>query len=96
MCANTNISETVITYIRSQLTAQVPDIDSLLFADGYLDSTAMLDLILWIGDTFKIAVANEDLVPENFATVRNISDFVQRNIPAAERQEGNATPVGYD
>lgn len=79
MTTNTNINETVLAYIRSQLTAKAAtlDEDTVLFGEGYLDSTAMLDLILWLGDTFNVTIANEDLSPENFATVRNIGDFVR-------------------
>jgi acyl carrier protein len=39
----------------------------------------MLELILWIGDSFAITIQNEDLTPENFATPRNIVEFVQRH-----------------
>jgi acyl carrier protein len=36
-------------------------------------------LILWLETTYNIAVQNEELTPENFATLRNIEEFVQRN-----------------
>jgi acyl carrier protein len=96
---NVDIADTVLTYIRRQLAAHVSNLDrdTMLFGEGHLDSTAMLELILWIGDTFNITIQNDDLTPENFATVRNIVDFVQRSRNApVEAESAAAAPVGND
>jgi acyl carrier protein len=76
-----NIAATIVNHIRTQLTAHPGTIglDCNLAHDGHLDSTGMLDLILWVGDTFNISIQNEDLTPENFATPRHIEEFVQRH-----------------
>lgn len=75
-----NVADQVIAHIRTQLA--VPgssiDLDSNLATEGHLDSTAMLELILWVGDTFGVVIQNEDLTPENFATPRLIAEFVQQ------------------
>jgi acyl carrier protein len=75
-----NIADNILNYIHSQLTSAASpiDVDSNLMESGHLDSTAMLELILWVGDTFDIAIQNEDLTLENFATPRNIVEFVER------------------
>lgn len=74
------IVDTIVNQIRTQLSpdAQSISLDSNLIEAGHLDSTAMLELILWVGDTFGLAIQNEDLTPENFATPRNIVEFIQR------------------
>jgi acyl carrier protein len=76
-----NTIDVIVNHIRTQLVPNAPaiDLDSNLTEAGHLDSTAMLELILWVGDTFDIAIQNDDLTPENFATPRNIADFVQRH-----------------
>jgi len=76
-----NIANEVLGYIRSQLSVAVPDIDldCNLWTEGYLDSTAILELILWLENSYNITIQNEDLTPENFATLRNIEEFVQRS-----------------
>jgi len=76
-----NIANTIIDHIRTQLTFETGSIglDCNLAQDGRLDSTAMLELILWVEDTFKIPIQNEDLTPENFATPRHVVEFVQRH-----------------
>jgi acyl carrier protein len=75
-----NTTDTILNYIRTQLTvdASAIGLDCNLPQEGHLDSTAMLDLILWVADTFNISIQNEDLTPENFATPRNIVEFVNR------------------
>jgi amino acid adenylation domain-containing protein len=35
-------------------------------------------LILWLESTFDVAIQHEDLTPENFATVRNIEEVMQK------------------
>jgi acyl carrier protein len=76
-----NIANEVLGYIRSQLSVDVPDIDPdrNLWKEGYLDSTAILELILWLESSYNITVQNEDLTAENFATLRNIEEFIHRN-----------------
>ena len=74
------IATEVLAYIRTQLSTDVSniDMDCNLWTEGYLDSTAILELILWLESTFDVTIQNEDLTPENFATVRNIEEFMQR------------------
>jgi len=92
--------ETIITYIRTQLAGDADSIgsDTNLTQDGHLDSTAMLELILWVGDTYNITIQSEDLVPENFATPRHVMEFVQRRqvaeVPNLERD--STVNVGSD
>lgn len=86
------IANEVLAYIRTQLSTDVTniDIDCNLWTEGYLDSTAILELILWLESTFKITIQNEDLTPENFATIRNIEEFVQRATAARTGSQGVA------
>lgn len=86
------IANEVLAYIRTQLSTDVTniDIDCNLWTEGYLDSTAILELILWLESTFNITIQNEDLTPENFATIRNIEEFVQRATAARTGSQGVA------
>jgi acyl carrier protein len=60
---------------KSQLTA-----DTKIFGEGYLDSTSMLELLIWVEDTYRFSIQNEDLTPENFGTARNLFEYVERNL----------------
>lgn len=80
-----NIASEILSYIRTQLSADIPhiDLDCNLWTEGYLDSTAILELILWLESSYNITIQNEELTPENFATLRNIEEFVRRSMAQA-------------
>jgi acyl carrier protein len=81
-----NIANDVRSYIRTQLSTNVDniDLDCNLWTEGYLDSTAILELILWLESSYNISIQNDELTPENFATLRNIEEFVLRSAPGLE------------
>jgi len=46
--------------------------------DGLIDSTSMLRLVLFIEERFGVRVEDDELVPENFETIRSLAEFVER------------------
>jgi acyl carrier protein len=56
---------------KSQLTADFPLIDNHV-----VDSLGMITLVSVLEDEFGIDVEDEDLVPDNFATIGQIAAFV--------------------
>jgi len=76
-----NVQETIRSYI----------VDNILFGEdgrltedasfqrsGILDSTGFLGLITFAEEEFGIKIADDEVVPENFDTLRKISAFVER------------------
>lgn len=55
--------------------------DSLL-ETGTIDSTGVLELVLFLEETFSIQVADEDLIPDNLDSINKIAAFVDRKIAA--------------
>ena len=51
-----------------------------LLESGVIDLTGVMELVLFLEQTFQIEVADEDLVPENLDTIDNISRFVNRKL----------------
>jgi len=51
--------------------------DSLL-EKGVIDSMAMIELTTFIGESFGIEVADEDLMPENFDSLMAISGYIRK------------------
>ena len=51
--------------------------DDHLLANGILDSLGVLDLVGYLEQEFGITVADEDLVPEHFETLRRLTSFVE-------------------
>jgi acyl carrier protein len=76
------MEETIIVgRIRSFLNRQFPltqnigDEQSLL-GGGLIDSLGVLEVVSFLETEFNIAVADEDLLPENFGSLRNLAQFV--------------------
>jgi acyl carrier protein len=43
-----------------------------------VDSVAMMDVIVWLEDTFGISIDPDDLTPENFGSVNRIVAYLER------------------
>ena len=80
----------IIASVRQYIFSQFPtarqrslgDTDPLL-ESGIIDSLGVLDVVGFIEAEFKIAVDDEDLTPENFQNICQISAFVERKMLAA-------------
>jgi len=73
--------EQVFEYIRTKLNPNAAlkfDPAQNLMRDGILDSLAMMDLIVWLEQTFRITIDTEDLVPENFGTLDAMANYVAK------------------
>ena len=75
-----NIEETLTAYIGKEL-ASGPKVElgpdtSLI---GLLDSTGVVELTVWIESTFGFSVEIDDITPENFGTIRHLSDWIRKN-----------------
>ena len=80
---NVAIDEKVGSFIKEQFIFEenqqlTPD-DSLL-ETGTIDSTGILELVLFLEESFSIKVDDEDLVPENLDSINKIVAFVDRKI----------------
>jgi acyl carrier protein len=51
-------------------------VDDSLLARGIVDSTGMLEIILFIEEQFGIKVADSEMVPENLDSVNRIAAFI--------------------
>lgn len=60
----------------------IANADNLL-ESGIIDSLGILDLVSFLEQEFAIAVADDELLPENFESVDRLSCFVERKINEA-------------
>jgi len=80
-----NDTVVVISQIRNYILEHFPlarkkaviNDDSLLLDNGIIDSLGFLDLICFLEKEFNIKVSDEDLLPENFETIKIIGAFVE-------------------
>ena len=52
--------------------------DASFVEEGIIDSMNVMELILFVEENFGVEVADEEIVPENFNSVRKIGDYVRR------------------
>ncbi len=55
----------------------IDEADSFL-DKGIIDSTGVMEVILFLEEEFGIKVTDDEIVPENLDSVRNIGQFVAR------------------
>ena len=54
--------------------------DASFMDSGVVDSTGMLELVLFLESTFQIRVESEELVPDNLDSVSRAAAFVTRKL----------------
>ena len=52
--------------------------DVSFLEEGIVDSTGVLELVLFAEETFNVTVDDEEIVPDNFDTVNSLAAFIQR------------------
>jgi acyl carrier protein len=75
-----NIEAQLTEYVTKQLAAGPKvELDADTNLVGLVDSTGVVELTVWIENTFGFSVEIDDITPENFGTIRRLSDWIRRN-----------------
>jgi len=53
------------------------DDDSFL-EEEVVDSTGVMELVLFVEDNFGVSVADEEIIPDNFDSVNQLAAYIQR------------------
>ena len=69
-------------FLFSDDTSVVRD-DQSLMSSGTLDSTGILELIMFVEENFAVKIPDEDMLPENFDSVNAIAAYIERKKQAA-------------
>lgn len=54
------------------------DTSANLLTDEIVDSVAMMDLIVWFEEHFKVSIDTDDLTPENFGSIDAMALYLER------------------
>ncbi len=54
--------------------------DDISLLGNVIDSTGALELVAFLQDRFGITLEDEDMVPENMESVRNVVAYVKRKL----------------
>ena len=57
--------------------ADITDVD-IIPATGYLDSTAILELVVWLEQTYDLALTQEEINIDNLGSIEVMADFLLR------------------
>lgn len=49
-----------------------------LLEEGIVDSVAIMNLIVWLEEHFKITIDTDDLTPENFGSIDGMVAYLER------------------
>lgn len=52
--------------------------DASFLEEGIVDSTGVLELVMFVEEAFSVEVDDEEIVPDNFDTVNNLVAYVER------------------
>ena len=52
--------------------------DASLLEAGIIDSIGVMELVTFVGNTFKVTVPPEDILPDNFDSVQKLTDYIRR------------------
>ena len=69
------LSEVALDLGRKSLT---PDED--LLEQGIVDSLGLMKLIVYMEETFRIKISDEDIIPENFKSLNSMANLIEKRI----------------
>ncbi len=52
--------------------------DVSFLEEGVVDSTGVLELVMFVEETFRVTVEDEEIVPENFDSVGQLAAYIRR------------------
>lgn len=75
-----NIEERVKAHIETELVLdRKVDLGLDENLAGIVDSAGVLELVIWVEDAFGFSAVIDQIMPEDFASVRRISDWIRRS-----------------
>ena len=83
MSVETSIQHFVLeSFLFTDDSEQLP-VDASFLEEGIVDSTGVLELVMFVEETFNISVDDEEIVPENFDSVEQLARYVRLKLGGA-------------
>ena len=54
--------------------------DTSFMEEGIIDSTGILELVFFLEETFGFSVEDDELVPDNMDSLKNIAQYIDRKL----------------
>lgn len=79
---STSIREYIVrNFLFDDPASMLPNDESLLKA-GIIDSTGVLDLVIFVEDTFGFEVDSDELIPDNFDSIDHLATYITSKVAA--------------
>ncbi|MCR4405891.1 MAG: acyl carrier protein [Anaerolineae bacterium] len=78
------ITEQIRKYIIDNFLVSNEDFtdDDSFLEQGIVDSTGLLELVMFVEESFGFAVPDEDIVPEHFDSVARLAAYIHQKLAA--------------
>ena len=67
--------------------------DTSFLEEGIVDSTGVLELVMFVEETFGTTVEDDEIVPENFDSVEQLARYVRQKMGEAAPGLGEQVPA---
>lgn len=68
--------------------------DASFLEEGIVDSTGVLELVMFVEETFDVTVEDEEILPENFDSVTQLARYVRVKTGEATPDAGERLSTG--
>ncbi|MCC7385311.1 MAG: acyl carrier protein [Deltaproteobacteria bacterium] len=72
-----SIERDLLEYIGKQLARAGVVIEAETNLATAIDSTAMMELVVWIGDHYGFEVEIDDITPDHFGSVKKLTEYIE-------------------
>jgi acyl carrier protein len=79
-----SIEQELIGYISKQLARPDTKIEPETNLVGVVDSTAVMELVVYIADHYGFDVEIDAITPDNFGSVQRLADYIRKHSPKAK------------
>ena len=61
--------------------------DTSFLEEGIIDSTGILELVMFLEETYNMKIEDDELIPENLDNLQNIARFIDGKVGAGSAGE---------
>lgn len=70
-------ADELLTYIKTELAGGNAEIDHETSLAGVVDSTAAMEIVVWIEGKYEFDVEIDDITPDNFGSVAKLAAYIE-------------------
>ena len=74
------LEQAIKDFFKSEMIAEIPENfskDDSFLENGMIDSTGVLELILFLEERYKIKIGDNEIMPENLDSFNNIEKYIE-------------------